>query len=521
MIEKIREKLVSKNKIIENVIVISILILALFLRCYELGEIPKGIHIDEAGMAYDAFCLGNFGVDRYLNKLPVYLINYAGGQSALYAYLAMIFIRFLGIKTFVFRIPAVIMSMCSIIAIYLIGKKFLGNKSAILLLMLITINPWNIMASRWGLDCNLLAPCTILSICLLFKAVDGKWYNYLIAGTMIGITLYSYAISYIIMPIFLLMIIIYMLYTKKITLKNVLILGIPIFILALPLMIMMLVNNGVINEINSFITIPKLFGFRVSEISIGNVFENIKRIPKLFSFDGLTYNSVKEYGTVYYFTIPLIIVGIIVEAYNMCVNIKEKKFSINTGIFLFFISVLVCFFLLTDPNINRTNAIYFPLVFFQYSAIRFLYKKLNKKTFNIVAVILMILYGTHIVSFANYYFKEYPIENKYQYYFEDDLINAIATTIGREELASKKVNIITKTDEVYIYTLLVEKISPYDFNKQKNEKNEWGRYVYYLEEIHDDMVYVISKDYDCFVQRLLEKGFKNFFIGNYQIVYKD
>ena len=40
---------------------IFVLISALFCATlmYRLGEVPRGIHVDEAGMAYDAWCLAN------------------------------------------------------------------------------------------------------------------------------------------------------------------------------------------------------------------------------------------------------------------------------------------------------------------------------------------------------------------------------------------------------------------------------------------------------------------------------
>ena len=60
----------------------------------------------------------------------------------------------------------------------------------------------------------------------------------------------------------------------------------------------------------------------------------------------------------------------------------------------------------------------------------------------------------------------------------DDLTNAIATVVGRPELNEKNVNILTETHEPYIYTLLVNRPSPYDFNSQKEEDNSWGKYVF-------------------------------------------
>ena len=59
-------------------------ILVFITRIYKFGEIPSFIQVDEAGAAYDAYCLAEYGVDRYLNSYPLYLINFGGGQSVLF-----------------------------------------------------------------------------------------------------------------------------------------------------------------------------------------------------------------------------------------------------------------------------------------------------------------------------------------------------------------------------------------------------------------------------------------------------
>lgn len=48
------------NDVIENIIFCIILLLAIALNVYKLGIIPKGIHVDEAGMTYDAWCIANY-----------------------------------------------------------------------------------------------------------------------------------------------------------------------------------------------------------------------------------------------------------------------------------------------------------------------------------------------------------------------------------------------------------------------------------------------------------------------------
>ena len=204
-----------KDIIIENktkILFTAILIIAIFVRIYKVQEIPHGLNVDEAGMAYDAYCLANYGTDRYLNHLPVYLINFGGGQSALYAYITSILIKIMGFSIFTIRLPAIVLGILAIIACYFMTKDKLGERFALAFMALIAICPWHIMSSRWGLDCNLLAPMSIISIFLLSKAKNTI--GYITAGISFGLTLYTYALSYIILPIFLALSIICLLYTS-------------------------------------------------------------------------------------------------------------------------------------------------------------------------------------------------------------------------------------------------------------------------------------------------------------------
>lgn len=43
---------------------------ALFLRAWRIAEVPDIVHIDEAGLGRNAWCLANYGIDRYFNELP-------------------------------------------------------------------------------------------------------------------------------------------------------------------------------------------------------------------------------------------------------------------------------------------------------------------------------------------------------------------------------------------------------------------------------------------------------------------
>lgn len=452
--EKIKEKILNKKDLI---IFITIMIIAIFSRGYKINSLPVGIHVDEAGMAYDAFCLATNGTDRWLTKFPVYLENFGGGQSALYAYLAAIFVKIFGLNMISIRMPAFLLSIIAIIVIYFTTKKECGIKKAQLVTFLIVIMPWHIMASRWGLDCNLLAPMIMISTCLLINAKSIK--GYIFAGIMFGVTLYTYALSYLILPVFLLLVLSYILYTKKMKLINLIPLGIPMFILALPLMLMILINNGYINEIKSFITIQKLPEYRGAEVSLLNIKDNIGFIKTMFTNDGLTYNAIPEFGTVYKFSIILIIVGGLIELRNFVINIKNKKFDITTVMFLLVSVVMFCTMITSHPNINKANAIYIPMMFLIVSAMKLIYEKW-KIVFGIIIALFMVCF----IRFEIFYFGNLEKIYGTEQYFEKDYLEVLEYVNSKYE--DRDIHIFTSTAEPYIYTLFLNQISPEEFNEK-------------------------------------------------------
>ena len=83
IIKKENKDFFEKHYIIIWLVLVVILFFTVILR---FGEIPAYIGVDEAGMAYDAFCLAEYGTDRYENSYPLYLTNFGQGQSSLCAY---------------------------------------------------------------------------------------------------------------------------------------------------------------------------------------------------------------------------------------------------------------------------------------------------------------------------------------------------------------------------------------------------------------------------------------------------
>lgn len=507
-----------------KLILFLIFVILFFTSFYQLGIVPGGIHIDEAGMAYDSYTIANFGVDRYLNYFPVYLINYGGGQSVMYAYLAAILIKICGYSLFIVRLPAVIFRIITAVSVYSMFKECDTKLSAILGMFLVSVCPYFIMQSRWGLDCNLLLGFLSMSFCLFIKSVKGQKNNlFLVSGIFFGLSLYNYALSYIMIPIILVFLLLYLLYLKKIQIKQLFIFGIPLILFALPLMLMILVNNNFLDEIHAFITIPKLPGYRGSELSFSNIGKNMYIFKSLLTHDNtsifntsLFFNSLPQYGTLYYISIPFVIIGIIISIKRVYISIKVKKIDYNTFLFIWFLGIILCLLIIKDPNINKANAIFVPIVYFIVLGIQFITSK-NK----INVIIIIVLYLINMFDFSIYYFNKYNNYYKNQVYVVNDFISALEFAKSRND---EKIFIEENCEtEEYIFPLLINHANPYDYNRTniENKYYEIKNKKYYLkvDNIESDGIYIIRKSEDLKAE-LKEKEYKMKIIGIYSVFYK-
>lgn len=526
--EKIKEKLKDKG----NICFFIILVIAILSRIILLEQFPNGIHEDEAGMMYDAFCMAEYGTDRYLNENPVYLINFGGGQSVLYAAITSIFIKIFGLSVFIIRLPAVVFSIVTIILAYLLSKKYIGKKFALIFSFLITICPWHIMQSRWGLDCNLLSSFIMISVYALLNS-KRNW-HYVITGILWGITLYTYALSYIMLPVFFIILCIYLLYVKKITIKQILITIIPIFILALPLILVQLLNHFNRETIKiGFITIPHLFKYRVSEIGLDNILNNLNIFRNnnvfqlLFSADHNPGNSLKEVGTIYYALIPFSLLGLILVIKKSYETIKKKEFNLQTVFLIQFVSIFMCVLVFEDLQLYKLNPLFIMLLAFVAEAIIWIYNKKKLIAYMIITTCVLMF-----ILFECYYFKN--INYKVGMGFNTDFIPLV--NYLEQEYPEQEIFMETDAIQQYIYLLLAKKMSPYEFMEDmkiiqyKNGDTEViqvGRYHFLYYDIDKDKIYVLEED-NLFRKVIVEKlkeelekeGFKykkynNFFIYSY------
>ena len=82
-----------------KIILVVIIIIAAFLRFYQLGNNPSSLTWDEAAWGYNAYSLGIDGKDEFGRFLPLdYLESFGDFKPPLYAYLDIIPIKIFGLN---------------------------------------------------------------------------------------------------------------------------------------------------------------------------------------------------------------------------------------------------------------------------------------------------------------------------------------------------------------------------------------------------------------------------------------
>ncbi|MDR1700873.1 MAG: glycosyltransferase family 39 protein, partial [Lachnoclostridium sp.] len=340
--------------------------IGVFIRVYKCGEIPYGFNQDEAMAALDGLTLSEYATDHYGVFLPVHLTAWIRGQmSSLLSYSMIPFLKLFGPSEFTARLPLLIFSLLSLWVVYRFSCKTFGKFAAIAILFVYAVNPWQIMMSRWALDCNLYPLFMLFGAYFLCLGLEKKKYLYF-SMIMFGLTMYCYGIAYYTTPMFLIIMCIILLVKKAIKIKQVLISFAIYFMLSLPILMMMLINLFKWETIHlPFMTIslfenttrtndilffsPDIIAqLKLNVIAIMNtVFSLIPEAP---------WNAVNEVGSVYYFALPLFVTGLILL-------VLKKKMRNNMGVCIILVMLLSAVWsgiITNNTFVNRLNTIFIP-----------------------------------------------------------------------------------------------------------------------------------------------------------------
>ncbi|MDE6362804.1 MAG: glycosyltransferase family 39 protein [Lachnospiraceae bacterium] len=500
--------------------ILLIMIIAVASRLIGIGVYPVGIHADEAYAGYEAFAILHDGMDSWGYHNPVYLTVWGSGMSVLESLLMMPFIKLGGLSLTMVRLPQMILGVLSVLVLYLLLKKISSPQMALWAAFLMAVCPWHIMMSRWGLDAN-LAPAFIL-FAMYFSVLGLEKERYFILAALFwGISLYTYALTWIFVPAFLLLSALYCIKYNKIQVTKTIWIAIgTLGFTALPLMMFVAVNKGILPEIKTqYFSIPRLVEFRSDELTFSNIAMNIRDLLRIYikQNDYSLMNTIPYFGLYYLFSAPFMLLGSWRCLSDTFSALKNKKFG-YTIFLLFWILICAVTGTMRSMNAYRANVMNLAVLILIAKGICWLCWKFRKKWLN---KILLLLYLISFVIFEAYYFTAYQEEIKDIQ--KAGLEQALAYALDLRSV--NDIDLIHVTDSIAHPQILFYAKCPVEvFRSTVKWKNYPAKWVYaesfdcfvWDEEEMDGEIFLISEQD---LERYAKAGYQTVQFGAYGVAY--
>lgn len=208
------------RKKIVSIVLISILVVAAFLRLWKLDKVPVSLFGDELDLGYQAYSILKTGKDYYGNAWPIHFHSLAEWRTPLYLYSAVPTVAAFGITPYGVRLPAAVFGFLGILALYLLVKELSGNEALSLIsAVVLTFSPWHIQYSRAGFEVTEMLFFLLIGLWLFLKAVhappsghEGKWLW--VSAASLTLTPWVYSTAKLFTPI--LLVFLFIVYRKEI-----------------------------------------------------------------------------------------------------------------------------------------------------------------------------------------------------------------------------------------------------------------------------------------------------------------
>ena len=366
----LRHLLLPGDSAAENALFLGLILLGAAVRLVWLGDVPLGLNQDEASIGCEAWALLEHGVDRHGYRYPVHFIAWGSGQNALYAYLAMPFIEFLGLNVVAVRLPQALLGVAALFVMYAVGRRLVDGRFALCALFVLAISPWHIMLSRWGLESNVLPVLSCSPSPFCWGGGLERPRCIVPAFVFLSLALYAYGTAYVFVPLFTLGILVYGWRRHFAHLRHWIVGLAAMALVALPIGVFLVVNLFKLPAIAlPLLSMPRYTGRSrlvsqsvfFAEDPFGELLRNVKRMFEILVVDGHTtwaHNALPEFG---YFYHPVGLCIALAGACFMAWHLISGRRPRNLLVFVWLGAAIVTA-TLTEPHLQRLNLAFFPLL---------------------------------------------------------------------------------------------------------------------------------------------------------------
>jgi 4-amino-4-deoxy-L-arabinose transferase-like glycosyltransferase len=472
-----------KNILNFKFLLLLIVVLAVFLRFYQLGANPPSLTWDEAAWGYNAYSLGIDGKDEFGRFLPYdYLESFGDFKPPAYAYLATVPVKVLGLNEYAVRIPSAFFGALTVLITYFLVKRIFwksknSSSYALFSALFLAISPWHMMLSRAAFEANVATFFIVVGIWAFLAGIqDKKWYL-IISAASFALSMYTFNTSRVVAPL-LLLLLLFAFRKKLLALKRqtlfAVIVGLLILIPSIGFLlspqaslrfkevnifsdinVVKTANQQIENDGNTFWS--KIIHNRRVFYSLEYVkhyFDNLSPDFLFIKGDGNPKFSIQDVGQMYIWDIVFLVGGVI-----LLIRRKEGNWWLIPAWLL--IGIIPAATARETPHALRIET---TLPTFQiltaYGFVNFLIwiKKYKRAlTTNILVAALSLLLFLNFVYFLHNYYNHYPFEysGEWQYGYKESI-----EYVKSVEKDYDSIQIANALGRPYIYYLFYTKTDP-------------------------------------------------------------
>ncbi len=466
-------------------VLLLIFLTAVFLRFYQLNQIPNGLHIDEAINGVNGYFLLYTGRDSDNNWLPLQTEVFGDYNPTGYSYLTILPIKLFGLNEFATRLPGALLGTLTILASFLLAFSIFKNKKiALLSAFLVAVSPWHIVFSRSSEETLVSLFFVVLGFALVFLSFENKKIKFLVPGVLVlAVSFFMYFTPRIFVPLFFLTVLVFVnslwYKQKNLRYRNFLICSF-LFLVAIVGFLIFGVKGSEnrFNQVSIFgslgtklimqeqiredgvmgtnVKITQFFHNKFVNYSLTYIANYIDYFSGKFLFveGGLPmWFRVEGIGLIYIVELPFLLIGLVVLAVS-----KNKIYKIP--LLWILIAPTIAAPTIDDiPNIRR-SLLMFPMLEI-IGAFGFLHilqnrKKISKGLFVSIAIIFIF----NFIYFLHQYFIHTPIHRNW---YRNEGFGEMVKTVKNSYNKVGKVIVTKDAGGIYPFILFYMKYDPKEY----------------------------------------------------------
>ncbi|MBI3984709.1 MAG: glycosyltransferase family 39 protein [Candidatus Levybacteria bacterium] len=506
----------------ENIVLIAIFALALFLRTYQLADFPVGLHGDEASIGYNAYSILKTGLDQD-GKRSLAIDQFGDFRPAGYHYIDVPFVALLGLNETAVRLPGALFGSLNVILIYLlINRLFKKRNMALLGAGLLAILPWDINISRATSEGIIASFFVTLGILLFITSLEKKnrvhLFFALSAVSFLTSFLFYHAARY-----FTVLFVPFLTLHTYLTDKKRLLLS---------FIVLVAVGLGIF----FFLSIGKGTG-RVSEVSLLSIPGGTVHLKQAMDEEGTANPLITRFysnkliyygrffvtfysqhlsgdflfvnngspirywvpftGNLYLIQAPFLLLGL---AFLLTEGLKSKKYHYLIPVAWLLIAPIPAGLTWEDlPNIQRSSLMIIPLVIITvFGFVELLSLLKNRLKILVIVIVILSLAHGFLYFYHNYFWRLRIHEPWHRGYATKELVFNIEN-IGKENPKAKFI-MTTQNYNNFIFYLFFTKFDPKTFQNLGSPKEENNLKFANLTYINDDCPIRGSSDINATVE---------------------